>query len=100
MKEINNFKIYGEKVLIIRREKKYFLIFDPIALEFYTMNDTGAEILYFLANEKKYEDLITYFCDKYQVSIAQAKLTIDNFIESIPFKNIINKNLLNFEYIS
>ena len=51
------FFIDGRKKIIIRREEDFFICFDPMALEFYEINEEGACIL-FLISEKQNRTLL------------------------------------------
>lgn len=92
MKDV--FYIEGEKKLIFRKEKNEYITFNPINLEFYSINFIGAEILYLIALGKKYNEIIDYFVNKYKINEYEFKEDLRNFINNFGCKEIIKKNLI------
>ena len=94
MDEMNCFCILCNKNIIIRRESKYFITFDPIALEFYEINDFGACILYLLSKKISYNQIIDYIQDWFSIERNSATNYIQEFITNFPMKKQIFSYLL------
>ena len=58
MDEIKMFCINGTKKIIFRKEGNVFICFDPIDLEFYEVNMTGACILFLVSEKYSYKFMV------------------------------------------
>ena len=91
----NYFVLEGKRKLIIRKEGEYYILFDPIDLDFYKINNTGAEILYLISLNKSFIDMINYFMEKYNLEQNYVNDFVKNYLNSFPLKHIIMNNLIN-----
>ena len=87
------FYINGIKKLIFRKEGNKYITFNPIDLEFFRINLIGAEILFLISENFKYEQIVTHFTDKYKVSSEIIKKDIKNFLSSFGCTDLIKNNL-------
>ena len=67
MEEMRCFFIDGIKKIIIRREEDLYICFDPVALEFYEINETGACILFLISEGQTYENIIDILQDWFEM---------------------------------
>lgn len=93
------FRIKGIKTLILRREKDKYITFNPIKLEYYTINEIGAEILYLISKNKSKEYIVKYFVDKYGISDEIFERDMLAFINSFGALDIIENNLKKLKLI-
>lgn len=94
MDELECFLIEGSKNIIIRREEDYFICFDPVALEFYEINEAGACILFLISEKQTYEAIIDILQDWFEMERNKVKEYVDQFIETLPLKALILTNLV------
>lgn len=94
MDELKCFFIDGRKKIIIRREEDFFICFDPIALEFYEINEEGAYILFLISEKQEYETIIDILQDWFEMERNEVKEYVDQFIKSLPLKALILTNLI------
>lgn len=94
MDELKCFFIDGRKKIIIRREEDFFICFDPMALEFYEINEEGACILFLISEKQKYGTIIDILQDWFEMEKREVKEYVDQFIESLPIKALILANLI------
>jgi hypothetical protein len=70
------FYIYGEKLLIFRKEGDFYITFNPEELQYYKINLIGAEILYLISKKYTYASLLKYFIQKYKLSEESFKMIL------------------------
>lgn len=84
----NNFIIRSKKNLIFRKENQFkddkeWITFDPIELEFYSMNTIAAEIFYLFSLELSKEEAYLKFSKKYDLSFKEFEDMINDFQNQI-----------------
>jgi len=88
--EISNcFILEGTRDLIFRKEREEYMFFDPLSLECYSINESGAEILCLISKQKKLEDILEYFIDNYEISLMEIKEFVLEFLFEFPLIKII-----------
>lgn len=97
MKDV--FRIKGVRTLILRKEKDKYITFNPIKLEYYTINEIGAEILYLVSQNRTKESIIRYFVDKYLISSIIFEKDMMAFINSFGALDVIKNNLKKLKII-
>ena len=97
MKDV--FHIKGVRTLILRKEKDKYITFNPIKLEYYTINEIGAEILYLVSQNRTKESIIRYFVDKYLISSIIFEKDMMAFINSFGALDVIKNNLKKLKII-
>jgi len=83
-----------KKPLIFRKEYKGYVVFDPMGLEFYVMNDIAAEIMYLLSEDLGYEQMFLLYNKRYGVSEYDFSETLRDFFATSPFFALIYPNLM------
>ena len=71
MDEIKMFCINGTKKIIFRKEGNVFICFDPIDLEFYEVNMTGACILFLVSEKYSYKFMVDTLIDWFELKRAK-----------------------------
>lgn len=94
MEEMKCFIIEGSKKLIFRREEMIYICFDPDALEFYEINESGACILFLISKELMYVQIVEILQDWFEIEKREAEEYIKGFMEIFPMKHIIMSNLI------
>lgn len=97
---INSFNINGRKILIFRREADYFVSYDPVKLEIYSVNFIGAEMLYLISEKIKYQDIIKHFTDNYDIGKEEFENDICEFFANYRCKDLIIDKLYKLEFPS
>lgn len=87
MIEIDNFIIHAQKDLIFRREALFgednaWITFDPVELEYYSLNITAAEIFYIIYLGLSKKEGYFKFCEKYDITYEEYETLIDDFMDS------------------
>lgn len=82
----NSFIIHAQKDLIFRREPlftedKEWITFDPIDLEYYSLNTTAAEIFYIIHLGLSRQEGYSKFHEKYDITYEEYETLIDDFID-------------------
>ncbi len=90
----NKFTIKGKKDLIFLKNENAYTVYDPINLEYYEIDELGAEILYLLSKNFSIKIMVDILMDEYEVSEQVCKETILNFFNTIPIKDLIYPNLI------
>ena len=83
-----------KKPLIFVKEYKGYVVFDPIGLEFYIMNETAAEIMYLLSEGLQYCQMLEYYADNYDVLEDELKEMLHDFFLTSPFLRLIYFELI------
>lgn len=94
MDEMNCFIIKGSKDLIFRREGERYICFDPIGLEFYEINETGACILFLISEEQEYNNMVEILMEWFELQKDVVEEYIQSFLRVFPMKNLIIHNLV------
>ena len=85
MIEVDNFVIHAQKDFIFRREPLFeeneeWITFDPIDLEYYSLNTAAAEIFYIIYLGLSKDEGYRKFLEKYDISYEEYELLINAFI--------------------
>ena len=83
-----------KKSLIFRKEYKGYVVFDPIGLEFYIMNEIAAEIMYLLSEGLRYEQMFSHYADMYGIEEGDFKELLRDFFVASPFFILVYPNLI------
>jgi len=67
------------------------LIFNPGTGDSFSVNNTGAEILVMLKDNKKHEEIIEYLSSKFDVEKIQLEKDMDDFIYLLSDYNLLEK---------
>ncbi len=94
MDEIKMLCINGTKKIIFRKEGNVFICFDPIDLEFYEVNMTGACILFLVSEKYSYKFMVDTLIDWFELKRAKVEQYIIEFFQTFPMRNLIMVNLL------
>lgn len=92
--EKKKFKLKGKKDLIFLKNEDIYTVYDPIYLEYYEVDEVGAELLYLLSKNSSLDVMINYITDEYDISYQQCKKEILMFFNNIPIKDLIYPNLI------
>lgn len=98
MDEMNCFVIEGAKKIIFRKEEEKYICFDPVALEFYEVNEAGACILFLIAENQKYYHIIEVLQDWFEMGREELKMLVNAFLMEFPMKKLIISNLVEMEF--
>lgn len=88
------FVIKGKKDLIFKKDQGDFWVYDPIALEYYKIDEIGAEILYCISKNFNLEQIIEVLIEQYDVSVKECQEAILQFLENNPLQYVIYTNLI------
>lgn len=88
------FYIEGKKRLTLLREQNFYICFDPIKLEYFHINVTGAYILYLVSKKCKLDTIFNIFIDEYKIEKNECREIVLSFLDNFPLKNIIYHNLI------
>ncbi len=88
------FCIRGKKDLIFRKDHKNFYVYDPIALEYYKIDEIGAEILYCISKNFSLDKIIMVLTDEYDVEYEECKKEVISYVEHNPLQYIFYTNLI------
>lgn len=97
--DINYFVLEGSKPIIFKKENSEFILFDAYDLEFYKMNKTGAEIMYLISQNVKYDEIKEFFIKKYNLEEEYFNKFFKKFIDNFQLKRTIYCNLLKLDII-
>jgi hypothetical protein len=90
-----DFTISGKKIIIVKKiEKDFFMLFDPINLNYFNINGVGADILYYISKKFSLEKIIKALTDEYAVSDSECKKLVIEFIDTLPVQSLIYPNLI------
>lgn len=101
MIDTDSFVIEGKKNFIFRREPMYsrnseWVVFDPNALEFYSLNTIAAEIFFVIYKELSEQEGYIFFHKKYDITFEEYKELKFELISNTPFfKYILVNDLIN-----
>lgn len=99
MIEIDNFIIHAQKDLIFRREPlfdedKEWVTFDPVDLEYYSLNTTAAEIFYIIYLGLSKKEGYLKFSEKYDITYEEYESLINEFFDSTCLSKYIKPLLI------
>jgi hypothetical protein len=85
-----DFHINGKKRIQVKKiEEDLFIVFDSIDLNYYNINQVGADILYYLSKNRSLNQMIDLLVNEYEVERDECKESIIEFFEYFPLQNIV-----------
>lgn len=91
---VDKFVINGKKDIYVEKLNDSYLLYDPIALEYYNIDEIGAEILYCLSQNLSLSRIVQTLQESYEVDYEECKNAVLEFLETIPIHYIIYHNLI------
>src|SRR5574337_1021376 len=88
------FKIKGKRDMVFTKTPEGYVTYDSISLEYYVLNEIGAEIMYCISKNFNLNQIVLVFQDIYDVSDEECREAIIDYLEVIPFQYIIYANLI------
>jgi len=90
----DSFILNCKKRLIFRKEFVGYVAFDPVGLEFYTLNEIAAEIMYLVSEGLNYYQIFEYYSENYDIQEDEFKETLQVFFQSSPFLDLLYPELI------
>jgi hypothetical protein len=81
------------KKIVIRKEKDFFISFDPQIFEIIKFNNFAGELLYYISLNINYDLMMKVFELQYNQKKDVIENSIYNFLEKYPSYNLIKNNL-------
>lgn len=88
------FTIKGKKDLIFKKDNDDFWVYDPIALEYYVLDDISAEIMYCISKRFSIDKIIDVLMEEYEIEYNECKQAIIDFLNENPLQYIFYTNLI------
>lgn len=94
MENVSSFTISGTKNILFRKEYDGYVFFEPHSLEFYTVNQSGAEILYLISKGYDYIKIKDHFTEIYDINEGDLKSMLEEFLVTSPILSQIYPDLI------
>lgn len=91
------FQIKGKRDLTLFLMNGSYVCYDSVNLEYYSIDEVGAEILYCISKKMTLEHTIRVLQEQYEVDTETCKVAIIDFLETSPILPIIYHNLIQNE---
>lgn len=87
---IPDFFIIDSKMpILVRKERDAYITFDPINLEYYKLNTTSTQILYFISINKSIDEIARILSREYMIEQKIILSDIREFLENFECKSLL-----------